>query len=203
MKVHLFSAAVCSLLVGVTLSGSQAEARRLFWWQLEDRQFYDGYGDGFDSQDAYAEEQFNQDEYDRYMKKRHPRNRLRYDQSYYDPLIDEPGYRPVQPKSKKKKTAAVTKPVLPQSKVLSSKPPVSKPAVNQTASINKQFSAPVTGKSVDCSKGASIVAGFGFSDVTTKSCTGPTLTYTATRSSKNFEIQVSAGSGELIAVKKL
>jgi hypothetical protein len=61
---------------------------------------------------------------------------------------------------------------------------------------------PKTGP-VNCDKGASIVSGFGFENVTTKSCDGSTLSYSAERGGKPFEVDVNSATGELLAVKKL
>ena len=56
---------------------------------------------------------------------------------------------------------------------------------------------------VTCDKGATIVSGFGFENVTTKSCDGATLSYSAERGGKPFEVDVNSATGELLAVKKL
>jgi hypothetical protein len=197
MKKRLISAAIVSVLIGLTLSSSPSEARRLFWWQNDDAQSYDVYSDDQDTQDAYTRDQFNQEQYDLYMKQTHRKKRLRYDQTYYDPQVDVPSVRPKLKKKKTVQNVALVKPSVDK------KPQVYKPADTQTASIGKRFDTPAGAKSVDCSKGAAIVAGYGFSGVTTKSCTGSTFVYGASRSGKNFEIQMSSVSGELTAVKKL
>ena len=75
-----------------------------------------------------------------------------------------------------------------------------------TASTKVATPKPVSGKksgTVTCEKGATIVSSFGFESVSTKSCDGGTLVYNANRGGKPFEINVSASSGELTAVKKL
>jgi hypothetical protein len=196
MNKKLISAAMFSVLVGMAVASSPAEARRLFWWQSDPA--YDVYGD------PDVLDEFNQEQYDLYMQQMKRKKRLRYDQSYYDPQLDDPDYEPPPPRKVKKKktvkTVAVAKPK-PAAKSV-----VNKPASPQVASISKRFDEPApepAKKGVDCGKGASIVAGFGFSGVTTKSCTGTTFVYGATRSGKTFEVQVSAASGELTAVKKL
>jgi hypothetical protein len=195
MNRKLISAAIFSVLVGATLSSSPAEARRLFWWQSDPS--YDVYGD------PDVLDEFNQEQYDLYMQQMKRKKRLRYDQSYYDPQLDDPYYEPPPPRKVKKKTVKAATVAKPKAVV---KSVVNKPANSQVASISKRFDEPApepAKKGVDCSKGASIVAGFGFSGVTTKSCTGSTFVYGATRSGKTFEVQVSAVSGELTAVKKL
>lgn len=71
-----------------------------------------------------------------------------------------------------------------------------------TAAAPAPVKAPKSGV-LSCDKGAGVVSSFGFSNVTSKSCTGTTLIYGAERSGKPFEIEVNAKSGELTAVKKL
>lgn len=193
MNKKLVSAAMFSVLVGMALASSPAEARRLFWWQSDPA--YDVYGD------PDVLDEFNQEQYDLYMQQMKRKKRPRYDQSYYDPQLDDPYYEPPPPrKVKKKKTVKAATVAKPKGVV---KPVVNKPANSQVASISKRFDAPAPAKGVNCSKGASIVAGFGFTGITTKSCTGSTFVYSATRSGKSFEVQVSSASGELTAVKKL
>ena len=204
MNRKLFGSAMLGALTLALLASAPAEARsRLFWWQ-HDRNYeapqYDSYDDSAyaDEQDLDVEEQFNQAQYELYMREMgHPR-RQRYVESYYDPQFDVPVYeKPLVKKAKKKPVAkvAVAKPVV------KSLPPSDKSI--QTASLSKRFDDKVASTKVDCKKGAAIVSGYGFSTVTTKSCTGATLVYGATRSGKNFEIQVSSASGELTTVKKL
>jgi hypothetical protein len=204
MTRKLLGSFVLTVLSLAVITAAPAEARnRLFWWQHDrnyDQSQYDSYNDSdySDSQDADVEEQFNQAQYELYMREmRHPR-RQRYVESYYDPQYDVPVYEKPAPKKLKKKLVAkvaVAKPVV---KAL----PASDKTI-QTASLSKRFDDTAASSKVDCKKGASIVAGYGFSTVTTKSCTGATLVYGATRSGKNFEIQVSSASGELTTVKKL
>ena len=123
MVSKLISAAVFSSILGLTMLSSQAEARRLFWWEAlppENGGGYDIYGDGQDyqdGQDTAADDMFNQQQYDQYMKEmNHRRHRRIYDQSYYDPQIDNTDI----PESAK-----------PKSKVLKFK----KPAVVKTARV--------------------------------------------------------------------
>ncbi len=190
-------------VVGLVLAGTPAEARRVFWWQ-QDVPSSDIYSDIPAEQDAYAQDQFNQEQYDLYMQQMHRNKRVKqYDQTYYDPQVEPPVYRPRVQKPKKKIViqSAVPDAVVPAPP--SKAPVVQKAAPGQVTSIEKRFKNDTAAKSIDCTKGASIVSGYGFSGVTTKSCVGITYVYGATRSGNNFEIQVSSTSGELTAVKKL
>ncbi len=217
MITKLFVAAMFSTVIGLTMAAPEAQARRLFWWQElppERGGGYDVYGDGqdgYDGQDAFAQDLFNQEQYDQYMQEmNHRRHRRIYDQSYYDPQFEDPDNpMPHAPKrkalkyKKPSKVASAPKPVMaPKStapQVATKTQPRPKPS-----SVEKISNAPpAKSASVTCSKGASIVTSYGFSAVTSKTCSGGTYVYGATRSGKNFEIQVSAASGELTAVKKL
>jgi hypothetical protein len=210
MRTSFLAFVTSSVLVGASLMATPAEARRLFWWEAGGPPIFDAYGDYPDAQDAYVQDQFNQDEYDLYMEQTHRRHRKRYNDAYFDPQVDDPNYDVPRHRVKKKKIVREVQVVKP-TPVYKTKPVVKKVAViaapvvqsPQTASLNKRFNEPAVAKSVDCTKGASIVSGFGFDAVTTKSCSGGTYIYGATRSGKSFEVQVSATTGELTAVKKL
>jgi hypothetical protein len=182
----------------------------------------DYYGDNPDyyPPDALSpDEQFNQLQYDQYRREMARRNHRRV--YYQDPAqtdygqpdfgVPPPYSAPVYPVRHAIKHAK---------KLVQQKPPVqkaSKPPVMPTGPITAATAAPpVTDTAtvstptkpasrggVSCAKGATIVSSFGFSNVTTKSCAGGTLVYGAERSGKNFEVNVSAASGELTAVKKL
>jgi hypothetical protein len=192
--------------VGLVMAGTPAEAKRLFWWQDEVPPS-DIYSDIPPEQDAYAQDEFNQEQYDLYMKQMHRKKKAvpQYDQSYYDPQLEPQVYKPrvQKPKRKAVTQAAVPETIIP--KPLVKAPQVQKPVTGQVASIGKRFQSdvPAKSKSIDCTKGASIVSSYGFSSVTNKSCAGASYVYGATRSGSNFEIQVNAASGELTAVKKL
>lgn len=181
------------------LTSAPAEARnRLFWWQYDNNYYASKYDSYEEDSDFETDEEFNQAQFDLYMRQTgHPR-RQRYVESYYDPEFDEPIYQ--KPLIKKAKKKPVTK-VVRAKPIVKALPPSDKTI--QTASLTKQPEVKSTSTKIDCKKGASIVSGYGFSTVTSKSCTGTTLVYGATRSGKNFEIQVSSASGELTTVKKL
>jgi hypothetical protein len=217
MFTKLIAAAMFSTVIGLTMAAPEAQARRLFWWQEvspENGGGYDVYGDGQDindGQDAFAQDLFNQEQYDQYMQEmNHRRHRRIYDQSYYDPQFENPDnpmpHAPKRKVLKYKKPAKIaaapkpyTAPKSTNSQVANVAPPRTKPASVEKITPN----APAKSASVSCTKGASIVTSYGFSAVTSKTCSGGTYVYGATRSGKNFEIQVSAKSGELTAVKKL
>ncbi len=221
MFTKLIAAAMFSTVMGLTMAAPEAQARRLFWWQevpAENGGGYDIYGDGQDvndGQDAFAQDLFNQEQYDQYMQEmNHRRHRRIYDQSYYDPQFENPDNpMPHAPKRKvlkfKKpaKVVAEPKPITAPRMVPKSTNPqfaIKAPPRTKTKNVEKiSNDAPAKSASVSCTKGASIVTSYGFSSVTSKTCSGGTYVYGATRSGKNFEIQVSAASGELTAVKKL
>ena len=94
-------------------------------------------------------------------------------------------------------SASATAPV-----TASATPSVSAPAATASTTVAPPVKL-AKGGSVSCDKGMGIVSSFGFTNVTSKSCTGSTLVYSAERSGSPFEIEVSAKSGELTAVKKL
>jgi hypothetical protein len=188
------------------LFSAPAEARRLhFWWQQDyapdyvEPDYYapDAYSTDYaDQQNLDVQEQFNQDQYDKYMREmRHPKHK-RYAASYYDPQVDQPVYKKAPTYKLKKKAVAVVKRPVVAKPVLADRPV-------QTASIAKRLDTPAVSKKIDCGKGAAIVSGYGFNDVATKSCAGQTLVYGATRSGKNFEVEVNSANGELMNVKRL
>lgn len=185
-----------------------AEARHLFWWQMigpdgeVSQPQYPAYDDP-QLDDAYADDQatqdmFNQREYELY--KREMRKQQGYDANY-DPQFDyqdQPRYAP-QPRLTPKKKLVIKKPM-----PVALGQPTYKPPQVSTGPVTQAKPGKVANLAgVSCSKGSSIVSSFGFSSVATKSCNSSTLIYSASRGGKNFEVEVSAASGELTAVKKL
>jgi len=79
----------------------------------------------------------------------------------------------------------------------------------QTASLSKPDaiakpkSKPIASKTIGCTAGAAVVTGYGFGNVKPKVCTGGTYAYFAARGGKNYEIKLTAASGEITDVKKL
>ena len=192
--VKLFSATLCAALAGTLLMSGSAEARRLhFWWQHPDDVTYNrSYDDPsyYDQQDADVADQFNQDQYDRYMRETgHSKRKRVVDNTYYDPQVEQPTYKKAPAYRLKKPAAkvATVKPVVKSPSVATAKPaPVDKPV--QVASIANRLNDKAPTQKIDCTKGAPIVSGYGFSDVTSKTCSGGTLTYAATRSGKSKEL---------------
>ena len=84
-------------------------------------------------------------------------------------------------------------------------PPVKANAeVVQSAQIEKpaaQAKAPLSG--VTCDKGESIVASYGFLDISEKTCSGSSLVYSAVRGNSNYEVEVNSANGEVTAVRKV
>jgi hypothetical protein len=208
--LKIVSASLCAGLLGSVVMVQPAEARRLhFWWEQQQPEFVpynQVYGEpyDYDQQNADVAEQFNQEQYDRYMQEMGHPKRKRVVDNYYNPQVDRPSAKKT-PAHKLKKPApklADSKPVVKKPAVVAMKPTAPEKPL-QTASLANRMNDKVQSKKVDCSKGASIVSGYGFSGVTSKSCGGDTFTYAATRSGKNFEIQVNAASGELTNVKRL
>ncbi len=210
----MFKSLIPLTLLPLLAFAQPAEARHLFWWQMigpdgevNQPQYQDpNYDPQFDNSDAYADDQaaqdmFNQREYDLYKREmRKPRG----NDANYDPQFDyqdQPRFAP-QPRIVHKKKLVVKKP-LPATQSATGQPTY-KPPVVSTGPVTQAKPAKVASLAgVSCTKGSSIVSSFGFSSVATKSCAGSTLIYSATRGGKNFEVEVSAASGELTAVKKL
>ena len=224
MVSKLISAAIFSSFLGLTILSSPAEARRLFWWEALLPRTDDGYDVYDDGQDSSAEDLFNQEQYDQYMQEMNQRRHHRiYDQSYYDPQFqnpDSPTLHRTKPKVLKFKKSAIAKTIKPETVVpTKSTLQTATPKILKQAEPHLQTTTPphkvsqgvetitdeakAKSAAVSCAKGASIVTSYGFNAVISKSCTGSTYIYGATRSGKNFEIQVSAANGELTAVKKL
>jgi len=187
-----------------------AHADRLFWWQSDNldqpppppsyRQVYGApdYGSLYGSPD----DQLNDREYQLYLRDMRRRYGYSAEAAPYQGPYDEPPRFYGQPQQ-----VAPTLPFPPPKpkikKLVKAKPVV--PA-DPTAATEKQVTETPPKKSaepVTCEKGASIVSGFGFDKVTSKSCAAGSLVYNAERSGQPFEIDVNPKTGELIAVKKL
>ncbi len=80
-----------------------------------------------------------------------------------------------------------------------------RPSNPSTTSQDKPAAAPdkKTPKGrISCQQAQEIVAGFGFSDIEAKSCSGKSYDFAAKRDGKPFTIRLSAASGELTEVKR-
>lgn len=201
MKNKVLAVAILTALSGVVVMSAPAEARHMRLWWLQDQspeEFVPVYDDSSyaDQQELDAEDMFNQAQYDLYMRQTGRKPRQNYSANYYDPQLDRKLPQHRMKKKPVQKFAAMQAPTK-KSAVLAPKKPV------QVASLSNRFGQKASAAKVDCGRGASIVAGYGFSAVTTKSCGGETLVYGATRSGKAFEIQVNSASGELTTVKRL
>lgn len=61
----------------------------------------------------------------------------------------------------------------------------------------------LTSNQLSCNKAKTIVSGFGFSDITARTCTGTVYDFNAKRDGKPYSVKVSSLSGELKGVKKI
>jgi hypothetical protein len=213
-------------LAALLVFAPQAEARRLFWWEVRPQQSYDyvdpydpSYDPYADNQDATAQDMFNQDQYDQYVREMRRRHRFdrsgdRYDPALYDQSYDggmadpvDPQYNDLQPKAakpKKPKTvkAAVAKPNVETTTTASTGTVANTPVVAE-AKKTVDTPKPAKGGSVTCAKGEEIVASYGFLDISQKSCEGSSLVYSAVRGKSNFEVEVNPSNGEVTAVRKI
>lgn len=80
-----------------------------------------------------------------------------------------------------------------------SKPPAPAPAPAKTATVSEP--QPQPGR-ISCKRAESIVAGFGFTDIEARSCTGKSYDFAARRDGKPFSIKLSAVNGELTEVTR-
>ncbi len=197
-----------------------AEARRLFWWEQVNPElpappppYQEAYGAPYDDQSLYGygpDEQFNEREYQLYRHEMQRRYRPGVE-------LEPPRYTPPRViYSQPEQALPYAAPVYSQPKVkkyVKAKPVVAPAPVVQVTPITKKKVATIAPKAstaskpstvgVTCEKGATIVSGFGFENVKTKTCEAGTLAYSAERSGQPFEIDVNPKTGELIAVKKI
>ncbi len=110
----------------------------------------------------------------------------------------------------KKNIAPVETAAKPKAKVVVvAKPKLVIPRNVQTATLSKPDvtvkpkSKPVSSKTIGCTAGAAVVTGYGFGAVKPRACTGNTYAYTAARGGRNYEIKLTAATGEIVDVKKL
>jgi hypothetical protein len=101
--------------------------------------------------------------------------------------------------------SAVKKKIAPLALAPETKSVVAKPQLD-TASLTpvtpKVTKSPAASKAIGCTAGAAIVTGYGFANVTPKSCTGNVYAYNAQRDGKPYVIKVTAAQGEITEVTK-
>jgi hypothetical protein len=119
-----------------------------------------------------------------------------FDESYYEPQPAPP------PKAKKKATETPPKPSAASGTASTGE--ASPSATTKTASQPKAESATAKAAAgLSCEKAASIIAGYGFSDVAPARCAGKVYAFNAKRDGKSFAIKLDSASGQLSEVKKL
>ncbi len=102
------------------------------------------------------------------------------------------------------KLAPVKKKLAPLALAPETKPTPAKPEVT-TASLTPAkpvAKTPATSKTIGCTAGAAIVTGYGFANVTPKTCTGAVYAYNAQRDGKPYVIKLTAAQGEITEVAK-
>jgi hypothetical protein len=115
------------------------------------------------------------------------------DDDYYEPAPRQ--YSPKPRKKSKTVTVAPNEEYAPAPKIKK------KPATTALAAPVKP-NTPTKNASVSCDKARSIITGYGFGNIQTKSCVGDVYSFAAVRGGKSFSVKVSALSGELTEVKR-
>ena len=118
-----------------------------------------------------------------------------FDESYYDPQLDEPVLRP-----KPRKAAKTAKPMTP---VAAPKKQLTTASIAKPAATGTAVEKPASASALSCAKAGDVITGYGFSAVKASDCTGAVYAFNATRDGKPFAIKLNAASGELTEVKKL
>jgi hypothetical protein len=226
LKTSILLAAATSITL---LAGTQAaEARRHWSWhfpkfyaplvpdEYDDPYYRDdvNYGYSNDSED-YADPYYVPRRKHRYVVREappwwtqdQPKKKRRVNQA----RALEPAYKPkakrkvttaaapvpkLAPNTVKRKTAAVA--IAPEIKT------IAKPKL-ETASLTpvakpKAVAAPA--KTIGCTAGAAVVTGYGFANVTPKTCTGNVYAYSAVRDGKPYIIKLTSAQGEITEVTK-
>jgi hypothetical protein len=187
------------LIAGLTAAGffaaptleAKAETRYHMWLPgfppPPPRRHYYYYPEAYEDEEDYANP-YEEEDYDAYY--------------YYGEEDDyfEPAPRQYAPKPRKK-SKTVT--VAPQDEPEPAPPPKikKKPAATAAAAAPKPKTE-TKSASVSCDKARSIITGYGFGNIETKSCTGNVYSFAAVRGGKSFSVKVSALSGELTEVKR-
>lgn len=116
------------------------------------------------------------------------------DDDYYEPAPRQ--YSPKPRKKSKKVTVAPKEEYAP--------PPKIKKKTASTAAAPATPKPKVEAKNafVSCDKARSIITGYGFGSIETRSCSGNVYSFAAVRGGKTFSVKVSALNGELTEVKR-
>jgi hypothetical protein len=193
---------VLALASAVLPAAFATEASAKNWWTLdflfEDRvneaREYDFYDDPMVVEDELD------DEDTRVSSRRFAEDPYEFDENYYEPKVKSRPSLKERMKAQKavKSKVQTTTRKLPDVKVASANDADVLPEKPK-----KKAAAPAQVKSVSCNKAATIVGGYGFSGVKSKTCEGKVMVFTATRSGKNYEVSVSSANGELTEVKRL
>jgi hypothetical protein len=129
------------------------------------------------------------------------------DEVYYYPYYEEDGYYDeppprYKPRRKSKSTTVYSEPEDVESAPAPSKKKPTTKSKTATKTAPAVPAAPKTTTNVSCDKAKSIISGYGFGDVQTRSCEGKTYSFAAKRGGKSFSVKVSSLNGELTEVKR-
>jgi hypothetical protein len=116
------------------------------------------------------------------------------DDDYYEPAPRQ--YSPKPRKKSKTVTVAPKEEYAPAPKVKK------KPASTAARPATPTPKTEAKNAFVSCDKARSIITGYGFGSIETRSCSGNVYSFAAVRGGKNFSVKVSALNGELTEVKR-
>jgi hypothetical protein len=116
------------------------------------------------------------------------------DDDYYEPAPRQ--YSPKPRKKSKKVTAAPKEEYAPPPKIKK------KTASTAAAPATPKPKTEAKNTFVSCDKARSIITGYGFGSIETRSCSGNIYSFAAVRGGKTFAVKVSALNGELTEVKR-
>ncbi len=120
--------------------------------------------------------------------------------------VEKTALAPLVPKIPMEK--AESKPVLAKRNIAEKDTPSPEKPVRISIASNKpqkpetKTEIPRPSSQISCARGRSIIADFGFSDITQKNCSGKTYDFAAKRDGDTYFIKLSSLSGELIDVNK-
>lgn len=190
--------ALASAVVPLVALSTEASAKTrwtldfLFPGHVEEPPEYSFYGDR-----VIVDDEFD-DEFVRPAPRRFAEDPYEFDENYYEPEL-----KPRKPLKERMKAQDSKAPKL-QATAPKTTTTVKTASANDAGALPAKKNVIATpSKTVSCDKAATIVGGYGFSGVKSKTCSGKVLVFTATRSGKNYEVSVSSASGELTEVKRL